>query len=749
MATIGNLIVNIGAKIDGLRKGLKDSEGLIQGAKAKFDGLGKAVGTGLKVAAGIGVAGLLTFGAGAIGAASSGLAFNNSLEQTTARINAFTKDGAATADILAMIQTRAAATPFEFEQMSAAAAALLPSAKQAGTGLEELIEKAEILAASNPAEGLEGAAFALKEAVSGDFTSIIERFNLPRSYINKLKDEGVPALEIVQRAMGELGLDTSLVTNLAATAEGRWSTLKDTFTNLAATVTKPIFNLFSSSLAKVNDYLSANQGWLQAVADTVAGELSTAITTGLGIAIEWITGTGLPALQQFGAWFMTTGWPAIQQFGGLILSQLVPGLIQLGMWGMQIASAVLPLLSAAIQFVIDHFNIFGPILAVIGIAILALTSPVTLIIAAIVLLATAWANNWWNIQGITQGVVSWIQANVVPVIAAIIAFVAANWPLVQQTIQSVMAAVQQVIGTVLEYIRSWWQQHGDSVLAIALFLYNAIKTNIEQTLAVIWAIIQTVLGLVKAFWNRWGNELLTIARANWDNIKVIVDTAMNLIGFIIDAVAALIRGDWQAFGEALENIWRTIWDGIRAILENAKTALAATLTILVGLLKPVWEGFVEWLKNIWDSAWEWIKSKVEGASSAVSGAVSALINSVKSIWESGIGTLKSKWDDIWNAIRRKVEDIAGPIQDTISGIVGWINDAIGALNSLIGLQGQAGSGAGASGASVMGANKGAGAASGLGGSTGGKTTQINLYYYGSAPGDPVRDLAMLQALAVT
>ena len=41
----------------------------------------------------------------------------------------------------------------------------------------------------------------LREAASGDFASIIERFNLPRSEINKLKAQGVPALESIRRVM--------------------------------------------------------------------------------------------------------------------------------------------------------------------------------------------------------------------------------------------------------------------------------------------------------------------------------------------------------------------------------------------------------------------------------------------------------------------------------------------------------------------------------------------------------------------
>jgi hypothetical protein len=196
-------------------------------AASKMDDLstkGSKLGGVMKGLAG---GGLLAVGAGLLGGAAKGLQFNNSMEQVTAQLNAFTKDGAATADILEMIRDRAAKTPFAFEEMATATAGLLPVAKASGMELEKLVETAEVLAASNPAQGLEGAAFALREAMGGDFQSAIERFNLSRQTINRLKDEGVPSLEIIGQAMAEMGYDTSLVANMAETAEGRMSTFMD------------------------------------------------------------------------------------------------------------------------------------------------------------------------------------------------------------------------------------------------------------------------------------------------------------------------------------------------------------------------------------------------------------------------------------------------------------------------------------------------------------------------------------------
>lgn len=252
----------------GISRSFDNVSGGLRGLIGTFGNLGGAI---VKVGALAAGSGILALGAGLAGLVGTGLSFNNTMEQASAKINAFTKDADLTAQILENVRVEAAKTPFEFDAMANAVSGLLPAAKQADVGIMDLLRDAEVLAASNPAEGLEGAAFALREAVSGDFTSVIERFNLPRSMINQLKAEGLPALEIVRTAMNNMGYDMDLVSAMAATAQGRWSTLKDTFVGIAGTITQPIFDGFSSGLGNLNDLLAENEPKLTAFANKLAG----------------------------------------------------------------------------------------------------------------------------------------------------------------------------------------------------------------------------------------------------------------------------------------------------------------------------------------------------------------------------------------------------------------------------------------------------------------------------------------------
>ena len=286
MATLATMTTKLGIDASGFNKGLAQAEKSAQSSGSKIGGFfsnafSVATGNLLDRAAGSIISG---FG----NAASAGFEFNNSMEQARAKINAFTKDGAKTEALLDQVAARAAQTPFAFDEMANAAAALQPVMRASGASFEELIGKAEVLAASNPAEGLTGATFALKEAAGGDFQSAIERFNLSRSYIQQLKDEGVPNLEIVGKAMEQLGLDQSLVANLAQTASGRMSTFKDTLTTLAGVATEELFTGFSSGLGDLQGVLDANNEQLTLWAETIG--------RAAGGALEWLISTALPAM---------------------------------------------------------------------------------------------------------------------------------------------------------------------------------------------------------------------------------------------------------------------------------------------------------------------------------------------------------------------------------------------------------------------------------------------------------------------
>lgn len=300
----------------------------LSGAVSKVAGIAKAaalaVGT---LTAAVGTAGL-----------TIGIGFNSSVEQAQAKLMAFMKDGAKVAATLSWVKQEAAATQFSFTDMADAAANLTPVAKTSGKSLESLVRQAEILAALNPTEGLTGATFSLREALSGDWVSIVDRFNLPRQRINELKAQGVPAMEIISKTLNEMGIDYGLVAAQGKTLSARFDQVKDKLTMMAGAATKPIFDRISKEFDKVGqiDF----EGW--------GNRAATAITDLINL--------------------MDRLWPAVQAVAKQVGDYLAPKMQ--GLWN-SVRDNLIPILERLWK------NVIEPLLPVLGAAFVGAIGGVT------------------------------------------------------------------------------------------------------------------------------------------------------------------------------------------------------------------------------------------------------------------------------------------------------------------------------------------------------------------------------------
>lgn len=410
-----------------------------------------------------------------------------------------------------MVRERAALTPFAFNEMATAAASLLPAAKASGKGLEELISYAEILAASNPAEGLEGAAFSLKEALSGDFTSIIERFNLPRQRLNELKDEGVPALEAVQIAMSELGLDAELVTGLAGTLEGRWSTFVDTLQNLAATVTQPIFDKLSSGLGDIQVLLDANAPAMQAIADLLAGTFAGAINDAAGYVAAF---TG--SWQSSGASLMDTATQAFTYVAGIV-------------------NTVMPSILEVVQSVGVYLSEFW---AQNGADIMATSQQVWTTITQIVQIAAE----------ILAAIFSVIAGFINEHGATITAILTAAWEVIKNVITTAANLIKGILEVVLKLIQGDFDGAWDSIKATSAEFVKGLVGIIEAGASLLGAAIDLGIAAIEDAWDAFTGGAGSLGN---DLIDGIVSGVSKGVGALKDAVTSAARAALDAAKSAL------------------------------------------------------------------------------------------------------------------------------------------------------------------------------------------------------
>lgn len=244
-------------------------------AEVKVEGFGKSF-AAMGAAFGAGVAVVQTVVPALQGAIDAIGDYNVSVDQSTKLILGYTKSQEAVAAAQAIARREADAGNNTYQESLAALAALTPLARKYGLSLEDVLHTTQLLAASDPVQGFEGAKIAIQEALSGDFTSLARRFELPKNAIQDLKDQGVPNLQIVQKVLADLGIDAQFLATANTSAAKQTEILNGRLTELAATAGQPVFAELLEAITALNKELGKPE--VAATIHGIAQELKVIIS---------------------------------------------------------------------------------------------------------------------------------------------------------------------------------------------------------------------------------------------------------------------------------------------------------------------------------------------------------------------------------------------------------------------------------------------------------------------------------------
>lgn len=212
--------------------------GEIAGTRSSLEQLSKtASGFGAALGAAGFAIGIQQLGQFAIGAAQQA----NQLEKVQASLRAVAGDQRTYNEALSIAEANQRLFGGTLAANIAPLQQFLFISNRTGASLQQLNDVAQLLATVNPAAGIEGAGFSLSEALSGDVTSIVERFNLPRAAIRELLKESQNAGEVLD------GI-TALLAEQGVTAEtlsASLNTTASTYDRLGAAISNATTQLGS------------------------------------------------------------------------------------------------------------------------------------------------------------------------------------------------------------------------------------------------------------------------------------------------------------------------------------------------------------------------------------------------------------------------------------------------------------------------------------------------------------------------
>lgn len=269
----------------------------LQGATSQGSAFGSVMtgvlGTVGKIA--LGIAGLGVATVGGLGyLLKQGVDLNSQLEQANAQFEIFTGSAGMAASMVKALKKEADITPFSTMEVIQSGAGLISLADKSQAKLMDLVKTAERLTVLNPDKanggGLESAGIALKNALSGNYQSLQERFNIAPAQIEAIKAQGKSGLDLIKALLTSLNVGEHAVDKMGRTWTGLLSTVTSFVDTLKQNFAQPFFEWIKGKAELATAWIQTNGQWAMDVAKglgTWVQEKITALSTVGGAARSW------------------------------------------------------------------------------------------------------------------------------------------------------------------------------------------------------------------------------------------------------------------------------------------------------------------------------------------------------------------------------------------------------------------------------------------------------------------------------
>lgn len=417
---------------------------------------------------------------------------------------------------------------------------------------------------------------------------------------------------------------------------------------------KTAFQAVTAALAGMDDPLKRNQLGVSLFGtqwEDLEASVVTAMATGIGSLgeIEGATKKAGEALYDNVGARATALWRDFQ-------ADLAPvGDILIGL-----AENIMPKLGSAIETVSGWFSGLSPVvqqvIVVIGIIVAAI-GPLLIIFGQIAGAISALMPVFATLAGVFTGIVS---VGILPIIAAIAALIAIgvllyqNWEQVSAFAQQAWAAIVAFITPAVEAVTAFIMEKFEQVRA----WWNEIWPTLQQAFENIWngivAFITPIIeGIVKVFEWAWP-YIQNVIEIVWDTVKGVIDGALKVIMNIIEAFANLFTGNWSGLWENIKGIvsgllgiigsiiggaFKLIWNNIKMIGDLIFTAVKGAWESIADISRSVWNGVSEFVLGIWDG----IVGGIKGFINLIIKAMNSMINGLNKLsfdipdWVPGMG----------------------------------------------------------------------------------------------------------------
>ena len=296
----------------------------------------------------------------------------------------------------------------------------------------------------------------------------------------------------------------------------------------------------------------------------------------------------------------------------------------------------------------------GGLSAVIG----ALTGPIGIAIAAIAAIVAILVHLWKTNEE--------FRGNVKQI-----------WEQIKEIFSVAMNFIKQIVTTIYEAIKNFWQQNSEQIKGITEAVWNTIANIVNSIMNIIKGILDVFIGIFTGDWERFGQGLKTIWEGLWNGIKAIIDGVFNVIKNLVQIFINFVSSKWEGLGNFLQNVWDIVWGTIQAVIDSATQVVKGIFDVFAGLFTRDWGRMGEGIKNIWQGMWNGIKAIVEGAWKYLSTAFTFLWDSISG-WFSNLAKSAVNWGkNLIDGFIDGIKSMINKVKNAVTSVVKTVSDYLG------------------------------------------------------------------------
>lgn len=339
-----------------------------------------------------------------------------------------------------------------------------------------------------------------------------------------------------------------------------------------------------------------------------------------------------------------------------------------------------------------------PMLPALGAAISALFGPVGLVIALVAALAAAFIT---DLGGIRTFLMSWISSVKEPLI---------NFA------QTTFTQMKMIITTALNYIQTFWQQHGQQIMTTVTQTFQSIWSMIQTVMTMVQTILMTAWSYIQQLIQEHGQTILSNVMAAFQGISQAIQGAAALITqiiewafpyiqqiiqivmsqvvpfvismfnkisvFIADVMPKIIKVITWAWQNVIQPLFSAVLNWLVPFIQTAFTAISNVISGVMDFIMGVIKTALSILTGDWSGAWDGIKQIVSGAVQAIKGILQVIGAVLSEPFKLGLNLVKGFIQSFYNVGKSIISGLINGIKSMASAAVNAAKDAVkGALNA--------------------------------------------------------------------